>query len=95
MSVGPKEILNRFGYHAGDNVTSHRHEQVRKAFIEFAKILDEIVPDGSAKDTAFDKLQESSMWSNFGIAELAPVVSPKLYKATSVNNPTVVYDETP
>lgn len=73
MPIGPEEIRHRFGYHPGNGVTIPRHERVREAFIAFAEFLDSVVPDGRAKSTAMTKLQESSMWSNYGVAELSPV----------------------
>lgn len=74
MSLGSEEINHRFGFHAGTSVTIPKHEQVREGFKSFAEFLDLVLPDGRAKSTAFTKLQESSMWANFGIAELAPLV---------------------
>lgn len=78
MPVGKNEIRNRWGYHPpADQIAVQRHEQVREAYIAFAEFLDLILPDGRAKSSAFTKLQESSMWANFGIAELSPFVEPK------------------
>lgn len=76
MSIGKDEILNRWGYHPSTEVTIDKHESVRRCYITFAEYLDEILPDGDAKDEAFKILQQSSMWSNFAIAETAPVVAP-------------------
>lgn len=77
MPLGRDEIEHRFGFHAGTSVTIPKHEQVREAYKAFAEFLDGVLPDGRAKSTAFTKLQESSMWANYGVAELAPVVPPK------------------
>jgi hypothetical protein len=74
MPLGRDEILHRFGYHPGTDVTVPRHTQVRDAYQAFGEFLDMILPDGRAKSTAFTNLQQSAMWANFGIAELAPVV---------------------
>lgn len=76
MPKGKEDIENRFGYHPGTELTIPKHATVRQAFMALATFLDEIVPDGDAKDIAFDKLQEAAMWSNFAVAELAPVISP-------------------
>lgn len=76
MPLGPDEINHRFGFHAGTSVTVPKHQQIREAYKAFAEFLDGVLPDGRAKSTSFTKLQESSMWANFGIAELAPVVTP-------------------
>lgn len=76
MAIGQENIRNRWGYHPGTDVTIPRHELIREAYISFAEFLDKYVPDGRPKSTAFTKLQESSMWANFGIAQLSPVVLP-------------------
>jgi hypothetical protein len=73
MSVGLNEIQNRFGYHKGTGTTMTQHERVREGYIALAEFLDALLPDGRAKSTAFTKLQESSMWANFGVAEQAPL----------------------
>lgn len=73
MRIGKTEIRNRFGYHKGSPITVPQHEKVREAYIALADALDEIVPSGNAKDNAFNRLQESAMWANFGVAEQAPV----------------------
>lgn len=75
--LGTDEINHRFGFHAGTSVTIPKHEKIREAYKVFAEFLDENLPDGRAKSTTMTKLQESSMWANFGVAELAPVAAPK------------------
>lgn len=77
MPVGAEDIRNRFGYHPGTDETVPKHELIREAYIAFAEFLDQQLPDGRAKSTAFTNLQQSSMWANFGVAELAPVVLPQ------------------
>lgn len=76
MSVGKEEIIQRFGYHASTDESRAKHEQVRDLFIGFCLALDELLPDGRAKMLAFTALQETSMWTNFGIASDTPVVYP-------------------
>lgn len=75
-SIGKDDVLNRFGYHPGTELTAPKHEQVREAFIMVATFLDELLPHSRSKSTAFSKLEEAAMWSNKAIAELAPVVEP-------------------
>lgn len=70
------ELENIFGYHPGTDVTIPKHEEVRMAFLAFAKLLLPTLPEGRAKEIVKTKLQEASMFSNFAIAELAPVVPP-------------------
>jgi predicted AlkP superfamily pyrophosphatase or phosphodiesterase len=74
MPLGQNEIRHRFGYHKGTPDTASKHEAVRQAYIAIGEFLDQTIPDGRAKSTAFTKLQESSMWANFGVAEQAPLV---------------------
>jgi hypothetical protein len=78
MPVGQEDILNRFGYHKGTDKTIPTHERVREAYIAFAEFLDGVLPDGRAKSTSFTNLQQSSMWANFAVAELAPLELPKI-----------------
>lgn len=85
MPVGKEDILNRFGYHPGTGVTIPRHERVREAYIAFAEFLDDVLPDGRAKSTSFTNLQQSSMWANFAVAELAPLELPKRDQITDVD----------
>jgi hypothetical protein len=78
MPVGKEEIRNRLGFHGTTDESTKKHEQLREMFIAFAEYLDETLPDGRAKSTALTKIQESSMWAHFGVAEQNPVVSPPL-----------------
>lgn len=76
MPVGSEELGNRFGYHPGNEKTIPQHQKIREGFLAFAHFLDEVLPDGRAKSTSMTKLQESSMWANFGIAEQAATILP-------------------
>lgn len=71
---GKDAIRNRFGQHESNGVTVLKHNRVRESFIMLAEFLDELIPDGDAKDLAFVRLQEASMWSNFAVAENRPLV---------------------
>lgn len=68
-----EDIVNRFGYHKADDKTGPAHQNVRGAFIEFSKYLNEQVPDGRSKSLAFTKLEEAAMWANKAVAEQAPI----------------------
>lgn len=70
------EINNIFGYHPGTDVTVPKHEEVRSAFLAFAKMLLPILPEGRSREIVKTKLQEAAMFSNFAVAEMAPVVPP-------------------
>lgn len=77
MPISSDDILARFGYHPGTDETIPKHQKLRDGFIAFSEFLKDVLPEGRAKSTAFTKLQEASMWANFGVAELAPVVTPQ------------------
>ena len=77
MPLGPDKIEDRFGFHKGTiegpNATAPKHRDLRQSFIGFAKLLDDILPDGRAKSVAFTELENASMWANKAIAETAPL----------------------
>lgn len=79
VSIGDEEIRNRLGFHKatieGENATLPIHRDLRIAFIEFANMLDAALPPGRAKNVAFTKLEDASMWSHKATAEQAPVVN--------------------
>lgn len=76
------QLANIFGYHPGTEETIPKHEEVRSAFLAFAKILLPILPDGKSKAIVVTKLQEASMFSNFAVAESAPVIPPPARTST-------------
>lgn len=79
-SLGEEEIKNRLGFHKGTvegpNATAPMHAYLRVAWMEFADMLDRLIPPGRAKSVMFTELEAAAMWSHKGIAELAPVVDP-------------------
>lgn len=81
MPIGSGEIENRFGFHKanieGENATVPKHRDLRIAFVEFAEMLDMVLPDGRNKSLAFTELEAASMWSHKAIAEDAPLVREK------------------
>lgn len=78
ISVGKVEIEHRFGFHKatieGVNATLPRHTQLRLAYREFAEYLDSILVEGRAKEVAFERLEDASMWSHKAVAELSPLI---------------------
>lgn len=78
ISVGKKEIENRFGFHKatieGQEATLPKHKSLRLVFREFAEYLDGILIDGRAKEVAFERLEDASMWSHKAVAELSPLI---------------------
>lgn len=77
-SFGSEEINHRFGFHKatieGENATLPRHARLRKAFKEFAGVLDEVLPPGRAKSVSFTELENASMWAHKAVAEQAPAI---------------------
>lgn len=76
--IGKEEIENRVGFHKatieGENATLPDHALVRKLYKRFMGRLDEILEDGRAKDIAFERLEDASMWSHKSISSRAPLV---------------------
>lgn len=76
-SIYDEEIQNRFGFHKatieGPNATVPQHSYLRVAFMEFADMLDRVLPRGRAKQVAFTELENASMWAHKAIAEQAPL----------------------
>ena len=76
--LGKVEIENRLGFHKGTiegpHATAPRHAELRRRFVLFALMLDDVLPDGRAKSVAFTELESASMWAHKSIAEQAPVV---------------------
>lgn len=79
MALGSEEIENRFGFHKatieGEDATVPKHRDLRIAFVEFASMLDAVLPDGRNKTLALTELEGASMWSHKSIAESAPLIS--------------------
>ena len=76
--LSQEEIEGRFGFHKGTiegpNATAPRHADLRRAFMGFATMLEDVLPDGRAKSVAFTELETASMWAHKAIAEQAPIV---------------------
>lgn len=74
-SVGEDELKNRFGSREataeGPNATAPRHAYLRAHFLEFADMLDRLLPPGRAKAVALTQLEDSAMWANKAISALA------------------------
>lgn len=73
-NINNDDIHNAFGYHKATDVTGPQHAAVRGAYIEFAKLIENILPDGRAKSLWMTNLEASSMWANKAVAEQAPLV---------------------
>ena len=74
MPLTPDEIANRTMFHKGTEVTGPLHAQVRAKFHMIMEQLNDILPDGRAKSICMTQLEDSEMWANKAVAELAPLV---------------------
>lgn len=72
------ESQSRYGWHKGTEVTGPMHQAVRTFYAEMDAFLQAQLPDGRAKSLARTALEESAMWANKAVAELAPVVTESL-----------------
>lgn len=90
--LGPEKIQNRFGFHAGTELTIPKHEAIRHAFTALAEFLDKELGlcDGDTVEIVFEKLQEASMWANFGVAQLTPLAPKKPYVSTNRPTPSIM-----
>jgi hypothetical protein len=77
---GRAKATHIFGYHAGNETTIPRHEEIRNWFIEFMDNVDaELVAAGAhPRDIAlvWTKMQEASMFTHAALAFTAPVTIP-------------------
>lgn len=59
---------HRFSYHPPKDGQPAMYQAIREQALEFAKLLDALVPDCPEKSTAFTKLDEVVFHANAGIA---------------------------
>lgn len=62
------DLDSRFDYHAADAAKALRHQEVRSALKEMARMVLELVPAGREQSLALTALEEAMMWANAGIA---------------------------
>ena len=76
--IGFEEIEKRFGTHEatteGEDATLPKHENVRRAYMQFVTFLDGQIPDGRAKNVMMTHLEDASMWANKAISYEAPLI---------------------
>lgn len=68
MTVGSDTLANRFTYHEPKESQIEVYSQIREKALEFAKLIETVVPEGSEKRNAIDKIDEAVMWANAGIS---------------------------
>ena len=64
----------RFGHRPPDANTMAAHEILRGLYKDFARTINEILPDGRCKVLALTELESASMWSHKAVAESTPPV---------------------
>lgn len=63
-----EEIKRRFNQHPPTDERARAHRLARTSVKWLAEMLNETLPEGREKATAFTKLEEVLMWSNAAIA---------------------------
>lgn len=63
-----EDLENRFKHHPPTGDRGAHHCEVRKAALEFARVLRAFVPDGRELALAITRVEEAMMWGNAGIA---------------------------
>lgn len=63
-----QQLEDIFSYHAPTPDQLPKYEAVNKAFLECAKVVNEIAPDGAGKTVAIRKLSDARMACNASVA---------------------------
>jgi len=65
----PEELKRRYTYHAPDDYARGLHDEIRSLERNFARTLDEMLPDESReKALMLTKLEEAVFWAHAHIA---------------------------
>jgi hypothetical protein len=71
----PVDIDNWFTFHPVRSSDQRRdYEAIRDAGKEFARVVNEIVPDGVELPESLKAIRDAVMWANAGIACNPPVI---------------------
>lgn len=74
MAIDPKDIENRFAFHAApDQEKRDAHTSARQICKRAADELNELVPDGREKALVITHLEEAMFWANAALARKNPV----------------------
>lgn len=74
MALPQEEIDNRTLFHKGTDETMPSHKIVRQKYNDLMTAMNLLLPDGRAKSVCLTQLEDSEMWANKAVAELAPIV---------------------
>lgn len=61
-------LKNRFTYHPPKGDQTDRYQTIRREALQFAELIDELVPDSREKAVFMTNLEDAVMWANAGIA---------------------------
>ena len=62
------DLENRFTYHAPKAGQPEIYQGIRSIALNFARTIDQQVPDSREKSLALTHLEDAVMWANAGIA---------------------------
>lgn len=63
-----EQVDNDLGFHPAGEITGAVHDAVRQAHKALAHRMIELLPEGPAKTTAYNKIREAMMWANAAVA---------------------------
>lgn len=66
--MNEEELIIRFTYHPPTGDQPEKYNQLRKAALDFAKLIVELTPAGREQSLAITNLEQSVMWANAAIA---------------------------
>ena len=61
-------IRDRYHYHPPTKEGAVRHDALANVFVEVAKAVEELVPNGHEKNAAHKYLESAKMWASAGVA---------------------------
>ena len=70
-----QQIENAFRYHRPPAEAQEQMKELRQQFLELAKEINVLVPEGREKSLALTNLEQAQFWSNAGITRQHPVTN--------------------
>jgi hypothetical protein len=62
-AIDPAELENRLRYHVPDEERAKKHEELRAAYGDLARRMNEILPPCREAEVAFQHLVDFSLWA--------------------------------
>jgi hypothetical protein len=66
--MSPSDLDNRFTYHAPNETQVAQYNLIREEARHFARLINDLCPEGREKSLAITNLEETVMWANASIA---------------------------